>query len=60
MQTNLAYKGYSEVLGEIFSDGAVSGVRRLFKGYVPWMSRAMICHGSSFYVIVKARELFGF
>mmetsp|Transcript_94553 Transcript_94553/g.300092 ORF Transcript_94553/g.300092 Transcript_94553/m.300092 type:complete len:154 (+) Transcript_94553:361-822(+) len=59
MQTNLSYRGYSEVVRELFQDGAAIGVRRLYKGYTPWMSRAMICHGSSFWVIVKVRELTG-
>lgn len=59
MQTNLAYTSYREVVGDLFSNGISAGVRGLFKGYIPWMSRAMICHGSSFYVIAKARELTG-
>lgn len=59
MQTNLSYKKYSEVVRDIFKDGTITGVRCLFKGYVPWMSRAMVCHGSSFYVITKVREFTG-
>jgi hypothetical protein len=56
MQTNLAYTSYREVLNEMFKDGPILGVRQLFKGYLPWMARAMICHGTGFYLITKARD----
>mmetsp|Transcript_22109 Transcript_22109/g.50530 ORF Transcript_22109/g.50530 Transcript_22109/m.50530 type:complete len:270 (-) Transcript_22109:73-882(-) len=59
MQTNLACTGYAELLRELFRDGPAAGVRGLFKGYVPWMLRAMICHGSSFYLLAKVRALTG-
>lgn len=59
MQTNLSYRGYSEVLRELFKDGLAIGGTRLYKGYTPWMSRAMICHGSSFYLLNKVKELTG-
>eukprot|EP00931_Biecheleriopsis_adriatica_P076873 TRINITY_DN50534_c0_g1_i1.p1 TRINITY_DN50534_c0_g1~~TRINITY_DN50534_c0_g1_i1.p1 ORF type:complete len:270 (-),score=33.84 TRINITY_DN50534_c0_g1_i1:141-950(-) len=58
MQTDLT-RGYGQLIRDIFDDGAASGVRRLFKGYLPWMTRAMICHGSSFYLIAKIRDLTG-
>merc|ERR1712203_1262751 len=35
MQTNLSYRSYSEVVGELFRDGAAKGTQRLFKGYFP-------------------------
>eukprot|EP00929_Paragymnodinium_shiwhaense_P050471 TRINITY_DN25399_c0_g1_i1.p1 TRINITY_DN25399_c0_g1~~TRINITY_DN25399_c0_g1_i1.p1 ORF type:complete len:272 (-),score=30.39 TRINITY_DN25399_c0_g1_i1:182-997(-) len=59
MQTNLAYRSYAEVLQELFKDGPLQGVRGLFRGYLPWMSRAMICHGTSFYAISKFRAWSG-
>lgn len=59
MQTNLRYSGYGQVIGELFQDGPARGVRNLFRGYVPNMSEAVICHGISFCVLSKMRDLVG-
>jgi len=59
MQTNFAYTGYKDVLRDLFIDGAVKGTRRLFNGYIPWMTRAMLCHGTSFYVVARVRDFTG-
>jgi len=60
MQTNLSYRRYNEVFRELFAGGgAITGVRVLYKGYTPWMLRAMVSHGSAFYAISKLRDLTG-
>lgn len=60
MQNNPQYTGYRQVLGETFKGGLFSGVRSLYGGWAPWNVRAIFVHGSSFFILDKARTLCGF
>ncbi|CAK0904149.1 unnamed protein product [Prorocentrum cordatum] len=59
MHTNWEYRGYADCMRDVFQDGPFVGFRRLFRGYLPWMSRAMLCHGASFWAIAQARRVAG-